>query len=335
MKRGASGLSLVVGVDKPAGMTSHDVISRVRRIFGEKRVGHAGTLDPLATGALPVLVGPATRLNAYLTCEDKTYDAGISFGIATDTDDAQGEVVARAHVPAHIHDAVFAEELLAGMVGAHMQIPPAYSAIKVNGKKACDEARRGRALRLEARRIEIYHAQLLGIAEDARGNPVWNVRFHVSKGTYIRSLARDIGKAANTCAHISTLRRVSSGNLHIEDCVSLETLEDIGVRAALDVVKLLGYRFVFLDEAAMAKVKNGMKLSSRCVQLYEYTRPAMEDICCCTSGVAESAVIPVDGETVSLVGNNRLEALYTYSEARGAYVPSCVFQSGVARGSYC
>lgn len=334
MKRGASGLCFVVGVDKPQGMTSHDVISRVRRIFGEKRVGHAGTLDPLATGVLPILVGPATRLNSYLTSDDKTYEAAIAFGSSTDTDDAEGKVLSTAQVPPSVWDNAYATALLADMVGVHMQVPPMYSAIKVNGRKACDEARKGRAIVLEARRIEIFDAHLLGIGENDAGDPVWRVRFHVSKGTYIRSLARDIGKAAGTLAHISALRRISAGNLRIDDCVSLRTLEEIGTRASLDVVKLLGYRFAFLDEGQAAQVKNGMKLRKDALHLNEYLRQALIKVCSCTSGIIESSEAPEDGELISLVSNNTLHAIYRYHEAEQAYIPECVFQIGVARVSY-
>ena len=134
LKRGASGLSLVVGVDKPSGMTSHDVVNACRRIFGERRVGHTGTLDPLATGVLPICIGPATRLDQYLVGHDKTYQARISFGASTDTCDALGAIVERAPVPSTVGEKRVARACLADMVGWQMQIPPAYSAIKVNGK---------------------------------------------------------------------------------------------------------------------------------------------------------------------------------------------------------
>lgn len=335
MKRGASGTSLVVGVDKPAGMTSHDVVGKVRRIFGEKRVGHAGTLDPLATGVLPILIGPATRLDPYLSSEGKTYVAGISFGYSTDTDDSLGDIVARADTPSYLQDEAYAEKLLSSMVGARMQIPPVYSAIKVNGKKACDEARKGNVMHLEARRINIFDARLQDIYEDDRGNIAWAVRFHVSKGTYIRSLARDIGTSAGTLAYISSLRRISSGNLHIDDCVSLETLEDIGESAALDIVKLLGYRFAFLDDEAAKKVDNGAALPTEALKLYEYRYRSMVDACCCTSAIMENDEPPFGSELVSLIAENRLQAIYKFDDAAGLFASACNFQIGVLRGSYC
>ena len=148
MKRGESGLSLVVGVDKPSGMTSHDVVNRCRRIFGEKRVGHTGTLDPLASGVLPICIGPATRLGAYLTGHDKAYRATIAFGVGTDTDDCEGTVTRTGEAPVEAGDRSFAEQAVEQMLGPQKQMPPAYSAIKVNGKKSYEAAREGHIIEL-------------------------------------------------------------------------------------------------------------------------------------------------------------------------------------------
>lgn len=203
MKRGDSGMCLVVGVDKPEGKSSHDVVNACRRIFGERRVGHTGTLDPLATGALVVCVGPATRLDAYMVGHDKTYDVRISFGAATDTDDKLGEVIRTLDVPAQVCDPEFAQVILSGFVGKQKQMPPAYSAIKKGGVKACDAARKGNVIALEPRDIEVYSAELLDLERDPRADSIWwDVRFSVSKGTYIRALARDVGAACETCAHV-------------------------------------------------------------------------------------------------------------------------------------
>ena len=193
-QRGASGLSLVVGVDKPSGMTSHDVVNACRRIFGERRVGHTGTLDPLATGVLPVCIGPATRLDQYLVGHDKTYRARIAFGVSTDTYDALGTVTQRSFVPSDVSDARVARACLADMVGYQLQIPPAFSAIKVQGKKAYEQARSGCEVELESRKITVYEAELLDISNEGETSFVnWDVRFTVSSGTYIRAFARDLG----------------------------------------------------------------------------------------------------------------------------------------------
>lgn len=221
-RRGESGLSGIILVDKPAGMTSHDVVNRVRRIFGEKRVGHAGTLDPAATGLLVVCVGPATRLAQYLTAAHKTYEARIVFGTQTATDDAEGPVIATAPVPDELGDPFFAAGFVASLVGEHQQVPPAYSAIKRDGKAAYDLARKGEEVVLDARTIQVREAVLLGIELDPQ--VTWDVRFDVSKGTYIRSLARDIGTTLGSAAHLGGLRRISSGRCGVADSVTLEEL---------------------------------------------------------------------------------------------------------------
>ncbi len=224
VKRGLSGLSLVVGVNKPAGMSSHDVVNRCRSIFGERRVGHTGTLDPMATGVLPICVGPATRLGAYLTGHDKRYRVSIAFGAGTDTDDAAGTVVRTGEVPDRVLDPEFAAAFVASLVGRRKQMPPAYSAIKVNGKKSYEAARAGNIIDLAPRDIEVYDARLLGVHEgDGEELPSWDVSFEVSKGTYIRSLARDAGVALGCPAHVAALERTELGLLTLEECVSLET----------------------------------------------------------------------------------------------------------------
>ena len=131
-KRGSSGLSLLLAIDKPKGMTSHDVVNRVRRVFGEKRVGHMGTLDPLASGVLCVAVGPATRLDAFMSGHNKTYVMDIAFGCATTTDDAEGEVISRGEAPSDLLNEQIAREVVASLVGKGKQLPPVYSAVKVD-----------------------------------------------------------------------------------------------------------------------------------------------------------------------------------------------------------
>lgn len=334
MKRGTSGLSLVVGVNKPAGMTSHDVVNRCRRIFGERRVGHTGTLDPMATGVLPVCIGPATRLDAYLTGHDKHYRVRICFGASTTTDDAEGEVVRTGEVPSEVLEQEFAQPFVERLAGARKQLPPAYSAIKVNGTKACDAARKGTIIDLAPRDIVVHEARLLGIDEGGEGRlPSWDVLFHVSKGTYIRALARDVGVAVGCPAHVGALERTQLGLLGIEECVSLETLEEQGERAALDPVALLGCRFSYVDEEAAAAVRNGSALPAARLPLFERRRrPLQAELCACTAGVRESCEPPADGETVSVIAENKLVALYAYDAARALFCARCVFQTGVSRG---
>ena len=334
MKRGSSDYSLVVGVDKPYGMSSHDVVDRVRGIFGERRVGHAGTLDPAATGVLPVLVGPATRLDAFLTGHDKRYRAQFAFGAATDTDDAEGRIVRTGAVPARLFDEAFASAFVAGLVGAHRQMPPAYSAVKVGGRKSYEQARAGVVIDMTPRDIEVHEARLRGVREDeSSGHAVWDVELRVSKGTYIRALARDAGVELGCPAHLAGLRRTAVGALSLEDCVGLETLAEVKERAASDPVALLGCRFAYVDEGAVMRVRNGAALDADDLELCERRRVAAAvELCCCTAGVVSSCEPPADGELVALVADDRLCALYEYDEGRACYRARCVFQTGVSRG---
>ena len=292
MKRGQSGISCLVGVDKPRGMSSHDVVNACRRIFGERRVGHTGTLDPLATGAL---------------C--------IAFGVATDTDDAEGEPIRTAPVPECVCDRAFAQEHVAGLVGKHKQLPPAYSAIKRGGVKAYEVARAGNVVQLEPRDIEIYEAILLGLETDHDAPCIyWDVRLSVSKGTYIRSIARDIGTSLGSAAHVEALRRLRSGALDVQDCLSLDALEKRG-----------------LDEQA-ADVRNGKTLRARDIVLFEAPRRFDDSDCGPLRGAHRCADPLAEGEVVSLVHENELVALYTAQAKRGVIKPCCVFSQGVTRG---
>ena len=335
MKRGASGLSLVVGIDKPSGMSSHDVVNRARRVFGERRVGHTGTLDPLASGVLCVCVGPATRLVAYMVGHDKRYRVRIAFGVGTDTDDVDGEPVKYGDVPPEAREEEFAARVLEHFVGPQKQLPPAYSAIKVQGVKACDAARRGNIIDLAPRDIEVYGATLVGIREGSGDTPVlWDVDLHVSKGTYVRALVRDIGVRIGCPAHVNALRRTSAGLLTLDDCVTLDVLERMKVDAALDPVMLLGLRFAYLDEQGAKRVSNGNALPASEVELcVRRHASAQVELCACTAGVTTSCEPPHDREVISVVADNRLVALYEFDASRNAFKSRCVFQTGVRRGA--
>lgn len=333
-KRGESGLCLIVAVNKPSGMSSHDVVNRCRRIFGERRVGHTGTLDPLASGVLPICVGPATRLDAYMTGHDKHYVVDVKFGFSTDTDDSEGEVMKTGVIPDELRDNAFAARYVASLVGPQRQMPPLYSAIKVGGQKACDAARKGNIIKLEPRDIEVYSVDLLAVENGVDGSLVWRIAFHVSKGTYIRSLARDIGVALGCPAHMSALLRTKAGEVELEDCVSLETLEEIGIAASLDPVALLGYRFAFLDEEGAKAVSNGNALRESRVALHEKRNRGLESsLCACTSGVMRSCDQPKHGELISLLYENKLVSIYEYDGEKHLYKCRCNFQTGVIRGA--
>ncbi|MDO4182784.1 MAG: tRNA pseudouridine(55) synthase TruB [Coriobacteriia bacterium] len=360
-KRGASGLSLVVGVDKPVGCSSHDVVNACRRIFGERRVGHTGTLDPAASGALLVCVGPAARLDAHFANDSKEYLARIALGASTDTDDAQGQVTMTFPVPEKATDPDFAQRVLDGFTGTLQQLPPVYSALKVNGQKACDQARKGNVIDLAPRTVEVSQAKLLritsgggaacyeaegapgglqswqpgpGVASTCEGLPTWDVLFSVSKGTYIRSLARDIGLSVGCGAHVCALRRTRAGRLDVRECVSLETLEQVGTAAALDPLRLLGMRFAYVDGEAAVRVSHGNALPAEALVLCERRFEGLDAaLCACTSGVRESCDAPRAGETVALLCCNKLVALYAYDAQRERYVSVCVFSEGVIRGT--
>lgn len=225
MSRRPSAFSALIAIDKPAGLTSHDVVSRVRRAVGEKRVGHAGTLDPAATGVLVVGIGQATKLLGLLTLDRKGYRATFALGAQTTTDDAEGEVIATADVPDELLDPVRAARELSRLVGACDQVPPRFSAVSVGGRRAYDAARAGEELELKARRVTIYGADLVGVDAERR---TWTVDLDVSKGTYVRSIARDLGKSLGCLAHVRDLRRTFSGPVTLEDCLSLDELAERG-----------------------------------------------------------------------------------------------------------
>ncbi len=323
----------MVGVNKPAGISSHDVVNSCRAVFNERRVGHTGTLDPMATGVLPVCVGPATRLDAFLSGHDKWYCATVVFGVGTDTDDATGREISTSPVPKCAMDENFASSLLAGMVGAHEQVPPAYSAVKVEGVRSYEAARKGENVRLLPRAIEVYGATLLAVRELAeRGLIAWDVEFHVSAGTYIRALARDIGEALQCPAHVGALERFALGALTLDECVTLETLAKLKERAAIDPVRLLGLRIGYVDEALASKVRNGASFCAENMPLYEMNEASADSMNVCTSEIHSCTQGPHDGEMVAIVADNKLVALYEYVGERDEYKARCVFQTGVYRG---
>lgn len=235
MKRRPSAVNALFAVDKPCGMTSHDVVGVARRALSERAVGHAGTLDPDASGVLVLGVGQATKLLGLLTLETKAYEASIRFGCRTTTDDAEGAPVAIAPVPSALADHEAASTLVGSLPGDVDQVPPAYSAISVAGKRAYDLARQGEEVMLAPRKVSILRAELLSVASyDAI--VTWRVFLEVSKGCYIRSIARDLGEDIGCHAHICGLRRVASGSINQDLCLSLEELQAGGVQAVRDAM---------------------------------------------------------------------------------------------------
>jgi tRNA pseudouridine55 synthase len=211
----------VLLVDKPAGLSSHAVVDRVRRALGTRRVGHGGTLDPFATGLLVLLLGRATRLLPHLAADPKVYRATVRFGAATNTDDATGEPVSTAPVPAR----AAVEDAMAAMTGHLLQRPPAFSAKQVGGVRAYKAARRGRPLTLEPVAIQVHQWHTHG----------WDgadldVEVSCGPGTYVRALARDLGEATASAAHLATLRRLRSGSFDVAQAQTLEAIESGAAR---------------------------------------------------------------------------------------------------------
>lgn len=206
----------IVIIDKPAGWTSQDVTARLRRVFGTRRIGHGGTLDPMATGVLPVFVGRATRSVEFFEHAEKTYETELLLGVATDTEDTTGTVLTRREV------SVTQEQLdgtLERFRGEIMQIPPMYSALKVNGQKLCDLARKGRQVERQPRPVTIHELTLL-----SREGDTLRLRVRCSKGTYIRTLCADIGEALGCGGCMQALRRTQAGEYTIAEAVPLQQL---------------------------------------------------------------------------------------------------------------
>ena len=208
----------IVVVDKPQDWTSQDVTARLRRVFNTRRIGHGGTLDPMATGVLPVFVGRATRGVEFFEHAEKIYEATIRLGLTTDTEDVTGAVLAEQEV--QISEKEFLG-VLSKFRGKIQQIPPMYSALKVNGQKLCDLARKGREVERQPREIEIFELECLEFSGDTA-----RLRVHCSKGTYIRTLCKDIGEALGCGGCMAALRRVTAGEYTIEEAVPLQTLLD-------------------------------------------------------------------------------------------------------------
>ena len=208
----------IVIVDKPQGWTSQDVTARLRRVFGTRRIGHGGTLDPMATGVLPVFVGRATRAVEFFEHAEKTYETVLRLGITTDTEDMTGTVLTEEKVSFTEEQL---QETLAAFRGEILQVPPMYSALKVNGQKLCDLARKGKTVERQPRPITIHELTLV-----ERGENTLRLRVRCSKGTYIRTLCKDIGEKLGCGGCMESLRRVAAGEYTVDEAVPLQTLLD-------------------------------------------------------------------------------------------------------------
>jgi tRNA pseudouridine55 synthase len=249
----------VLNVNKPSGMTSHDVVQAVRRITKEKRVGHTGTLDPLATGVLVLCMGKATRIAQYLEAGEKEYRAVMRLGVTTDTLDAEGRVLeTRPYSPPDRSQLLHA---LQGFIGTILQQPPAYSAVKVGGVPSYRLARQGKAEPLKARQVTIYDIELT-----AYEDPFVSFTVKCSKGVYIRTLCADVGEVLGPGAHLTSLVRTRSGRFGIDHAVTLDQLTAMAVSDSVEQVlvsmdeALADFPAVRVDEAEARRVMHGNRV---------------------------------------------------------------------------
>lgn len=257
-------MNKIVNILKPTGMTSHDVVSAVRRIVSMKKVGHTGTLDPDAAGVLPICMGKSTKVSELILNKDKSYICELTLGIETDTYDSSGEILKRCST-----DNITKEMILEAFKlqeGEIDQFPPIYSALKVNGKKMCDLARSGKAdtIEIKSRKVNIKKIDILNISEN-------RITFHVkcSKGTYVRSICHDIGEYLGCGGHMSFLLRTSSGKFNLENAITLEELEMHLSKGTLDNYLydidyvLDNLRYTTLTPSALKYYTNGGIIDSK------------------------------------------------------------------------
>lgn len=250
-------------VNKTKGCTSHDIVYQVKKIVNEK-VGHTGTLDPMATGVLPLLIGKGTLCSKYLINHDKVYKVQLTLGVKTDTADSEGSIIEEKKVPQEAFQKKRIEEVLETFLGKQEQIPPMYSAIKVKGKKLYEYARKGQAVEVQPRLIEIYKIKLLKINRKEK-----QIEFQVacSKGTYIRSLCEDIASKLNTVGYMCELERLQVGKFNIADSITLEELEE---NKEMIHSKMIPIEELFkndknieLDDKKLTLFLNGVQLSRK------------------------------------------------------------------------
>lgn len=248
--KAGSGPHGVLCIDKPAGRTSFQVLRTAERMVGASRAGHAGTLDPAATGVLLVLLGEGTKLSHWVMVHDKSYRATVALGAATDTLDAEGVVVETALVPADALEPARVEAALAGFVGEQLQVPPMYSALKRDGRSLMSRARAGEVFEVEPRAVVCHALRLVEVCGESLV-----IDIDCGSGYYVRSLARDLGRALGVPAHLAALRRTRLGAFSVDDAVPLDGLGPAAVRPLVDAVPDLP-RLV-LDAARSDDVRHG------------------------------------------------------------------------------
>ncbi|UTH17335.1 tRNA pseudouridine(55) synthase TruB [Macrococcus epidermidis] len=217
----------IIGINKARGMTSHDVVFKLRKILKTKKVGHTGTLDPEVDGVLPICVGKATRISDYVMQSGKRYVAEVTLGVQTATEDAHGEVIDEVVIHNNAYTEQQVDKVLSELTGRIKQIPPMYSAVKVNGRKLYEYAREGIEIERPERIVEIYDLTRKSILYFKNNQCTFNIEIYCGKGTYIRTLATQIAECLGTIGHMSDLTRTESGGFKLEDCITLDTLHEI------------------------------------------------------------------------------------------------------------
>ena len=252
----------IIIINKTKGCTSHDVVYKIKKMLN-KKVGHTGTLDPMAEGVLPILIGKGTQLSKYLINHDKKYIVELQLGIKTDTADSEGKIIEEKTVNKTKLSKENITNVLQTFIGKQEQIPPIYSAIKVNGKKLYEYAREGKSVELPIKKVIINKIELLNVNQNK-----FTFKCNVSKGTYIRSLINDICKKLGTIGCMSDLIRTKQGNFYIEDSIDLEDInEDTKL---INMVDVIDFPILEVNEYLYNRIKNGSKLENR----YNYEKLA-------------------------------------------------------------
>ena len=250
----------IIIINKPLNCTSHDIVAKIKKI-SKSKVGHTGTLDPLATGVLPILIGKGTLCSKYLINHDKTYIATVQLGIKTTTADSEGEVIERKNINKKILDEEYIQKKLYTFLGKQEQVPPMYSAIKVNGKKLYEYARKNQEIKVEPRQIEIYEIRLLNYDTNTD-----EIEFEVkcSKGTYIRSLCEDIAQRLDTVGYMKKLNRVQVGEFNIKQAISVENLNETKIEENLIGIEQLfnNSEKIELNNKKLQLFLNGVQLTN-------------------------------------------------------------------------
>lgn len=252
----------IIVVNKAKGCTSHDIVYKIKKMFNEK-VGHTGTLDPMAEGVLPILIGKGTLCSKYLINHDKNYRVTLQLGEKTDTGDSEGKVVEKKEVNKEILKKENIEIVLKSFIGKQEQVPPIYSAIKVNGKKLYEYARKGQDVDIQPRQIEIYDIKLLKFDEDSK-----QVNFEVfcGKGTYIRSLCEDIATKLDTVGYMKSLLRTKVGDFKLEDSITIEELQE---NPEIVKSKFLTIESLFIDKDMIVIDEKNLNLFLNGVKLFQ------------------------------------------------------------------